>query len=422
MRKFLTSSGPLRALQDTSFALLAGALLISYVGVWMREATSAWILANAGYHNSAVTVVQAAVSGPTLLLALPAGVLADRSDRRRLLIWCQLVLILVGAALAVLGAVNQLSFAAIFTLTLLSGAAAALAGPAFEAIVPSLVQPRNIPSAIAISSISFNIARIIGPGAAGLLLLYGGPSATYACNAFAYVLVVAALLLISPTNSAPRLDRQVSMWTEQRIGIRYVWKSRPIQRLVARGMVLYACAACYLSLTPLIARDLLAGDSKVYSLLLSSIGAGSVIGGIAYSLAQRVMTDDRKLLRAGALGGALALSLLAIGSNLITLCAALAIAGATMLIQMVNLNSRLILTMPPHLRGRGIAIYMAATFGCMASGSLLWGMLSDALSLRTVFALGAICYTIVALVDGQSPKALMGGHDADHEIAAYEDL
>jgi len=137
--KMASGSGVFQALQDTSFAMLAGALLISYIGVWMREATSAWVMANAGYSGSSVSLVQAANSGPTLLLALPAGALADRADRRLLLIWCQLVLILVGGSLAALGAANQLNFLVIFLLTLLSGAAAALAGPAFEAILPSLV-------------------------------------------------------------------------------------------------------------------------------------------------------------------------------------------------------------------------------------------------------------------------------------------
>ena len=133
--------GLLHPLRHHGFALIAGASLVSNIGVWMRDTTSAWTVAGEAHHHSAVALVQAATALPVFLLALPAGVLADHYDRRRLLILCQLALAAAGACLAALSYAHALGVGAIIVLALFAGSAAALAAPAFQAIVPRLVPP-----------------------------------------------------------------------------------------------------------------------------------------------------------------------------------------------------------------------------------------------------------------------------------------
>jgi len=157
--------GLLHPLRHPAFALIAGATLVSNVGVWMRDTTSAWTVANETAHHSSVALVQAATMIPTLLLALPAGVLADHFDRRRILILCQVALAAAGVALAVLSYTHALSLGAIVVIALFAGSAASLAAPAFQAIVPALVPTEDLRPAVALSSVSFNIARVIGPAA-----------------------------------------------------------------------------------------------------------------------------------------------------------------------------------------------------------------------------------------------------------------
>lgn len=174
-----------QALGHRGFALIAGATLVSNVDVWMRDTTSAWTMASHAHHHSAVALVQAATTFAVFLLALPAGVLADHYDRRRLLISCQVALAAGRVRTGGAGRSGCPHARSMILLALSAGSAAALAAPAWQAIVPSLVHRAEIPAAVAVSSIGFNIARVVGPAIGGILLAATGPAAAYACNAAA---------------------------------------------------------------------------------------------------------------------------------------------------------------------------------------------------------------------------------------------
>ncbi|MBC7976833.1 MAG: MFS transporter, partial [Myxococcales bacterium] len=304
--------GLLHPLVHSSFALIAGATLVSSIGVWMRDTTSAWTVASSEHGSASVALVQAATALPTFLLALPAGVLADHYDRRRILIWCQLALAAAGAALAVLSYLNMLSVGTIIGIAFVAGCAAALSGPAFQSIVPALVPPEDVRPAVALSSVSFNIARVIGPSIGGVLLATAGAAATYAFNAVAYLVTIGALLAL-PLNVCPNRTRaQVAFRAELHQGFAFVAQSSPFRRLLARASALYLCAACYLALTPAFAHDVLGKSPGIYGVLLSAVGIGSLIGAGVLSTAKKHGIADDNLLIACSAAAAVALALLAV--------------------------------------------------------------------------------------------------------------
>ena len=397
--------GLLHPLRHHGFALIAGASLVSNVGVWMRDTTSAWTVAGEAHHHSAVALVQAATALPTLLLALPAGVLADHYDRRRLLILCQLALAAAGAALAALSYANALGVGAIVVLALFAGSAAALAAPAFQAIVPKLVPPEDIRPAVALSSVSFNIARVVGPGLGAVLLASVGPAAAYACNVAAYGATIVALLLVRSVSAGPAAPAPMAFRAELHQGFVFVGQSAGFRRILLRGSALYLCASCYLALTPLIAHDLMGSRPGVYGLLLAATGCGSIAGGAVLSAAKKRGIADDSLLAACSAAGAAALLVLSQAGGPALASFALAAAGGSTLIQLATLNAAAQLLLPEAIRGRGLAIYMAATFGCMAVGSLLWGAVSDVFSIGGALALGGLGFATAALAGRALPLA-----------------
>ena len=379
-----------------SFALIAAATLISNIGVWMRDTTSAWTVASGAQGSASVALVQAATLLPTFLLALPAGVLADHYDRRLILILCQLALAVAGATLAALSWLHALSVEIIVGVAFVAGCAAALSGPAFQSIVPSLVPTSEIRSAVALSSVSFNIARVVGPGLGGVLLATSGPAAAYSFNAAAYLITIGAIFAL-PSDVCPNRQRApIAFASELHQGFAFVAQSPPFLRLLTRAAALYVCASGYLALTPAIAHDLIGKSPGVYGMLLSSIGFGSLMGAVVMSAAKKRGASDETLLIGGSAMGGVALALLALSQEPARASGALALAGGATLIQLATFNATAQMLLPESVRGRGLSIYMAATFGCMAVGSLFWGAVSQAMSIRTALTLAAIGFGLAA--------------------------
>lgn len=400
------ATGLLHPLIHPHFALIAGATLVSSIGVWMRDTTSAWTVASSTHGSASVALVQAATALPTFLLALPAGVLADHYDRRLILVLCQLVLAACGITLAVLSAMHLLGVGTIIVIAFVAGCAAALSGPAFQSIVPSLVPTSDIRPAVALSSVSFNIARVIGPSVGALLLATAGAAWAYACNAAAYVLTIAALLALPRDVCPNRARAAIAFRAELHQGFAHVAQSAPFRRLLARAAALYVCAASYLALTPAIAHGLPGHSPGLYGVLLSAIGIGSLVGAAVLSGSKKRGVSDDTLLVACSAVGAVALLLLAMAREPVVACAALMLAGGATLIQLATFNAAVQLLLPDAIRGRGLSIYMAATFGCMAVGSLLWGAVSEALSIPTALVLAGLGFALAAWGGRQAPLAV----------------
>jgi len=249
-----------------AFVWLWLANTVSALGTWIQNAASAWIMTDLAPSPIMVSLVQAAAQLPVLLLALPAGALADLMDRKRLLILTNVLMLTVSAVLAIAAAFGRVNSIILLTLTALLAVGAALNGPAWAASVPLTVPRRSLTQALVLNSVGFNIARAIGPAIGGLILALAGASAAFAANAasFAFVAVVVAVLLTFPrsqtTNNVPPEPFRSAM----RIGLAYARAEPVVRSALVRSAAFFGCGSAIWALLPLYVRQVLGLSSASF--------------------------------------------------------------------------------------------------------------------------------------------------------------
>ncbi len=235
------------------FAVLWGATVLGNVGSFMRDVASSWLVTDLSSNPSAVALMQTAATLPVFLLAIPAGVLSDILDRRRFLIFVQILLASVSGTLLLLSQSGALTVEYLLALTFIGGIGGALMGPTWQSIVPELVPRADLRNAVALNSLGINIARAIGPAAGGLLLASFGAGAAYGADVLSYVFVVAALLWWR----RPKVeDNGLSehFFGAFRAGIRYARASRELHVVLLRAAVFFVFSSSVWALLPLVAR------------------------------------------------------------------------------------------------------------------------------------------------------------------------
>ncbi|WP_241176603.1 MFS transporter, partial [Serratia marcescens] len=292
------AAGGFAPLKIPLFAVLWGATVLGNVGSFMRDVASSWLITDLSSNPSAVALMQTAATLPVFLLAIPAGVLSDILDRRRFLIFVQILLACVSGSLLVLSQTGALTVEYLLALTFVGGIGAALMGPTWQAIVPELVPRTELKNAVALNSLGINIARSIGPAAGGLLLASFGAGAAYGADVMSYVLVIAALLWWKrPKAEDSGLSEH--FFGAFRAGLRYARSSRELHVVLLRAAVFFAFSSSVWALLPLVARRMLGGSAGFYGVLLGAVGAGAILGAIALPrLRQRLNADGLVLLAA----------------------------------------------------------------------------------------------------------------------------
>ena len=292
-----------------AFALLWSATLISNVGTWMHEVGAGWLMTTLNPSPAVVTLVQAATTLPVFLFALFAGALADRIDKKRMLITINLMLVCVISVLAILVWTERVTPLLLILFTLAVGTGAAFMVPAWQAIVPQLVPRATLKPAIALNSMGINISRAIGPALAGILIASVGLAAPFALNAVSHVVIVIALLFWRPEPQAPKA-RTTTILGDMITGLRHVRNNGPMGATVIRAAAFFVFASAYWSLLPLIARGAEGGGSELYGTLMALIGTGAVVGALLLPrLGQRLSSNSTVYIGTG--GTILALLILA---------------------------------------------------------------------------------------------------------------
>jgi MFS family permease len=220
-------------------------------------------------------MIQAAGTIPVFLLAIPAGVLSDILDRRKLLIIIQLMLASVSGTLMLLSYTGALTVSSLVVLTFVGGVGAALVGPIWQSIVPELVPRQDLKNAVALNSLGFNIARSIGSAAGGLLLAALGAAVAYSADIVSDLVVVAALVW---WRRVPSTDDELSerFFGAFRAGLRFVRSSRELHVVLLRAAIFFSFSSALWALQPLVARQLLAGNAGFYGILLGAVSAGAI--------------------------------------------------------------------------------------------------------------------------------------------------
>jgi len=390
--------GAWSVLREPFFRAVWLADFIQNLGYFSQAVGAGWLMTSLTLNPHVVALVQTASSLPLFILAIPAGVLADLMDRRRLIRNANATLVVLAALLALAVWTGQVTvgilLAAIFTL----GAVAALQEPAWGALIPEIVSTAELPSAISLNGIAFNLPRVLGPPLAGLLVAVAGPAAAFAVGAAASVPVV---FVMRPQRVASRLALAAF-----RVGfanaITAARRSMPLRQVLGRNAAFSIGASVLFSLLPLLARVHFHASPAQYGVLIGSLGAGSVV------VAQFVDRIRAALGVAGAiftgtvvLGVCVALA--GLTSSYALACAAMFVAGLGWLTVLSSLNTSIQFAVSPQHRAGGFALYLVTSQGINAFGAASWGVLAGAIGVGSTFAAAGTLFVVLGLATRRIP-------------------
>ncbi|THF61759.1 MFS transporter [Pseudothauera rhizosphaerae] len=388
--------GSFAPLRHTVFLVLWAATVLGNVGSFIRDVASAWMVTELSTNPAAVALVQTAAFLPVFLLAIPAGVLSDILDRRRLLVFVQVLLAGVSGTLLALSLADALTVEYLVALTFVGGVGAALMGPAWQAIVPELVPRAELKNAVALNSLGINIARAVGPAGGGLLLASFGAAAAYGADVLSYVVVIVALLWWRRPVAA-RDELSEDFFGAFRAGLRYARASRELHVVLLRAAVFFAFASSVWALLPLVARSMLGGTAGFYGLLLGAVGLGAILGAVLLPrLRERLGADG--LVLAAALIAAAVMAILSLAPPRWAAVVLMLLLGMGWIIALTTLNGVAQAVLPNWVRGRGLAIYLTVFNGAMAGGSLAWGLVAKAIGVPFTLLAGGAGLALAALL------------------------
>ena len=384
----------LAAFHYRDFRILWFGAFTSTVGNWMQQVAQAWLVFELTNSSFYLGLDYFFGQLPILLLTLIGGVVADRYDRRRVLLGSQLVQMTTALTLALLVYRGQVHVAVILFLSFVAGLGQAFGGPAYQALIPSLVQKKDLPNAIALNSIQFNLARVFGPLLAGATLAAWGSAACFGLNGLSFLVVIVALQSMTIRHTKP-VD-QKSLVDELKSGVRYARGESAIVALTALGGLTAFLGLPLLTFLPVFAKDIFHGDINRFSHMMSFSGAGAVCGALIVAWLGRFTHMGRTLLITlaafGILVAAFAVTRVVWVSDIL-----LFLTGGTLLMTFSMTASLVQLIVPDHLRGRVMSIYMVAFRGGMPLGSLAAGYAASLTSAPLVLEVNGVLILGVAL-------------------------
>lgn len=348
----------------------------SNLGGMIQTVGAAWLMLALTGSPRMVALVQASVALPVVLFSLVAGAVADNRDRRRVMLAAQAFLLVVAAILATLAWFGHVTAWLLLALTFLIGCGSAFHNPAWQAAVGDMVPRDELPGAVALNSMGFNIARSVGPALGGAVVASLGAAAAFAINALSYVGLIAVLARWRTPPVENPLPRE-SLGGAMRAGLRYVAMSPAILAVFARSAVFGTGASAVMALMPLVASRRLGGGPLTYGLLLGAFGFGAVLGALSAARLRAALSTEN-LVRAGTLGFAGAAAATGASTQLAATLAALVVAGATWVLTLSTFNVGVQLSTSRWVVARALSLYQMAAFGGIVAGSALWGWVAAA--------------------------------------------
>ncbi len=368
----------------------------SLVGTWMQAVALPWLVLQLGGSPLQLGMVMAFLFGPSMVIAPLGGVLADRLDKRRTLLLANGVAMLQASTLFALAFTGTIEIWHVFALALVAGVVSAVEMPVRQSFVAELVPREDLVNAIALSSSSFNLSRVIGPAIAGVTIATFGVSLNFGINALSYLSVLAGLLWIDSAklHAAPRPSVFPSIRTSLVEGIRYA-RSTPtvLWPLVLLGGTA-ALAMNFQTLLPLFTRDTLGLDSGGYGAIYAAMGVGALAGSLTLAFAAHRRPRGRLMIGGGAAFLALAFVLGFVRGPVPAFALVIGIGLASML--MVNtINVTIQNAVPDALRGRVMALYVTVFAGTAPIGGLFAGALAEAFGAAVAISVGAALGSVV---------------------------
>lgn len=391
----------LQPLRHPMFRKVWFASLASNFGGMIQNVGASWMMISLAASADVIALVQASTTLPVMLFALAAGAISDNYDRRRIMLAAQGFMFCVSLGLAVSAWFGLLTPWLLLGFTFLLGCGNALNGPAWQSSVGDLVPRPDLPAAITLNSVGFNIARSVGPALGGFIVAALGAVAAFIINATSYVALITVLARWRPPKVERPLPRE-TLWLAMGAGLRYVAMSPNIRSVLLRGFFYGLGGIAVQALLPVIARDLVKGGPLTFGLLLGSFGFGAVAGAF-FSARLRQQLSTEMLTRLCFSAFAIATAIVALSTLTPLSMLGLVIAGAAWVLALSTFNATVQFSAPRWVVGRALALYQMATFGGMALGAWFWGEIAHGFSTEQALHLASLTLLVGGAIGLRHP-------------------
>ncbi|MFL5639330.1 MAG: MFS transporter [Gemmatimonadaceae bacterium] len=390
------SINPFRTLQvHRNFRLFWTGQTVSLIGTWMQQVGQGWLALELTNSAFLVGVVAAAGSFPVLLLSLYGGVIADRRSKLKIVIVCQALLLIEAAALWWFTWAGRVNFGWLLAITTVGGVISAFEIPARQAMTVELVSREDLVDAIALNSGGFNLARIVGPSIAAIVLAKFGLAWCFGINAVSYLAVLASLAQVRLPRWTP-VQHLVSPFEQLKQGFDYIRSSRAVSGLMGVIAIYSIFGFQYLTMMPVVARDVLHTGASGYGLLLTFVGIGALTGALSLAgLGARIRRG--RLFNATAYAFAGLTILFSLTRSVHFAAVVLLFLGLTMLINGALANGILQSVVPDELRGRVMATYVFVYVGFTPIGSFIAGAMARAFGVQWAIFSGGVVLLLYVL-------------------------
>ena len=408
-----TAEHPWAPLANSVFRALWIASLASNIGTWMQNVGAGWLMTELSPSPLYVALVQTATSLPVFLIGIPAGALADIFDRRKLLIFTQAFMTVAAGLLGWLTLVGKASPIVLLLATFALGIGSTLNNPAWSAIVPEIVDRRDLPQAISLNSVGFNLARAVGPALGGFVVAAFNPASVFLLNALSFIGVIVVLYFWKREKQEQSSTVNESVVSATWAGIRYVRYSPGIRSVLVRSGAFIIGGSAIWTILPILTKTELKGTATGYGVLLGCLGAGSVIGALLLAKFRLRFSPDQLILSAGALWG-IATAMLGWLDNFPLAAVATLAGGVAWVTEMSTFNVAAQTVLPAWVRARALAAYLLVFQGGMALSSMLWGAVAERYGTRaSLYAAGLSTLASLLLVK-KFPLRLGEERDVTH--------
>ncbi|WP_454288643.1 MFS transporter [Rhizobium arsenicireducens] len=373
----------LSPLKHPVYRSIWSASIASNLGGLIQGVGAAWMMASISQSENMVALVQASTTLPLMLFSLLSGAIADNYDRRRVMLTAQVFMFCVSVLLTLFAYFDLITPWLLLLFTFLLGSGVALNNPSWQASVGDMVPREDLAGAVSLNSVGFNITRSVGPAIGGMIVAVAGAAAAFAANSLSYFTLIFALYRWKPELPKRTLPRE-ALGRAIGAGLRYVAMSPNIGKVLFRGFVFGLTASAVLALLPVVARDLVGGGALTYGVMLGAFGAGAIAGALANSRLREALSSE-DIVRCAFAGFALSSAIIGISSYAVLTSLALLVAGACWVLALSLFNTVVQLSTPRWVVGRALSLYQTATFGGMAGGSWIWGLLAESHGLTNAF-------------------------------------
>lgn len=405
------SASPASPFSIPVFRAIWFASLASNFGGLIQSVGAAWMMTSLSASPLLIALVPAATTLPIMLLSLWAGAVADNLERRKVMIACQAFMLLVSALLAATAWAGWMTPWLLLGFTFLLGCATAINGPAWQASVGDMVPRVILPSAVAMNSMGFNLARSVGPALGGVIVAAAGAAAAFVTNAVSYLGLLVVLARWRP-ELPPKLLPRERLGVAMLAGLGYVAMSPKIKLVLLRAGILGLGAAAVSALMPLVARDLLGGGALTFGVTSGAFGFGAVLGALS-SRRLRTRYSVEAIVRSAALALAIGTALTGASTWLWVALPGYMLAGAGWVLALSTFNVSVQMSAPRWVVARAVALYQMVAFGGMAGGAWLFGWVAEQDGVVTALYTAAAVQFVAALLGLWRPLPQIGDDNLD---------